>query len=144
VVQSLFAQNHSDVNSINRFISSQARKNKAVEYEEARKIIYADLNKDEKKDAVVLYTLESFNGNNNYIQYLAIFVKNRSGIIISTKREIIGGHNNRGVYLDSVTNGKINLSTLNYLPTDASCCPSKKGRSQITFSKNKLREVKIN
>lgn len=139
-----FAQNSRDNKSINLFISKQARAKKGEEYQGARKIIYVDVNKDGRKDAVVLYTLESFYGRNNYIQYLAIFVKDKNGALKNVKREIIGGKNSRDVYLESVVNGKINLKTMNYLPTDASCCPRREEHSQIIFSKNKLREAKIN
>lgn len=143
-VQASFAQNSRNEKSINLFISRQARAKKGEEYQGARKIIYADVNKDGRKDAVVLYTLESFDGRNNYIQYLAIFVKNKNGSLENAKVEIIGGKNNRDVFLESVVNEKINLKTMNYLPTDASCCPSREEHSQIIFSKNKMREVKIN
>jgi hypothetical protein len=142
-VQPASAQNH-DNKKINQFIYKQARANKADEYKKARRIIYADINKDGRKDTVVLYTLESFGGSNLYRQYLAIFVRNPSRSIKNVINETVGGKNNRDVYLESVANGKINVRTLNYLPKDASCCPSKEEYSQITFSKNKLREVKIN
>lgn len=143
-VQTSFAQNRTNNTLINDFISRQARISKGVEYKGARKIIYADLNKNGSKDAVVLYTLEGFYGRNNYIQYLAIFIKDKNDMLKNVKREIIGGKNNRDVYLESVVNEKINLKTMNYLPKDASCCPSREEHSQIIFSKNKLREVKIN
>ena len=130
-------------NAINRFISKQAKSNKAHEYKEARKIIYADLNNDRKKEAIILYTLESFDGNNDFKQYLAIFTKTRSGASRIVDHKIIGGKGNRKVDLQSVKNGNIHISTLNYLPTDGLCCPSGKGISRIILSKNKLKEFKI-
>src|SRR5687768_17119516 len=60
---------------ITGFLARQEKKEGAEEYEEAREIASGDVNGDGKDDAVVLYTLEGFQGSNLYLQYLAVFVK---------------------------------------------------------------------
>lgn len=137
------AQNSAENKAITRFIAKQARGEDAEEYVDARKIIRADLNKDGKTDAIVLYTLEGFGGSNLYIQYLAAFTQYRRGTLRFAASVPIGGKNNRGVELKSVENGKINLITLEYLPSDGSCCPSKKGFARVVLAKNKLIEIKL-
>jgi len=52
------AQSQSDKSIINSFITQQAKRERATEYEEARSIVKGDLNADRAEDAVVLYTLE--------------------------------------------------------------------------------------
>lgn len=143
LIQSISAQNSGQEKLINSFITEQAVKNNAEEYKDARRIIRADLNRDGKKDVIILYTLESFGGNNNYLQYLAIFIEKRNGKFQYAANKIIGGKNQRVVELASVRNGRINFDTLDYLPADASCCPSKKGKIQIILVKNNLKEIKL-
>ena len=134
----------SDANkSIDSFISKQAKLYNADEYAEARKIVRGDLNRDGKAETVVLYTLESFNGGNNHIQYLAVFLETKTGKLRYFTHKIVGGKNQRGVESISVENGKIFLDTLDYLSSDASCCPTKKGKAQLTLVKNKFRETKL-
>ncbi len=137
--RSVFAQSSDENKVITRFIARQARINKAVEYEGARKIIRADLNQDGKEDAVVLYTLESFGGSNLHLQYLAVFVQSKNNELRYVTHTI---PKHGAVDLDSVKNGKINITTFNYLPSDGRCCPSRKGRAQIVLSKNKLIEIR--
>jgi len=141
--QAVSAQNYDD-KTINSFIAKQTKVNKAEEYSAARKIIKADLNGDKRDDAAVLYTLESFNKTNLYVQYLAVFLGTKRNSLRYAAGKIIGGKNQRSVELVSIKDGKIFLDTLNYLRTDASCCPSEKKQIKIILEKNKLREVEIN
>lgn len=143
ICPNLLAQNSKQIAAIDSSIAKRAAKNKADEYTDARKVIQSDLNRDGKKDFVVLYALESFGGSNSYVQYLAAFYESKSGGLQLAANEIIGGKNRRSVWLNSVKNGKINLDILDYLPTDAICCPSKKGKVRVTFVKNKFREAKL-
>ena len=131
-----------DFEPINEFIAKQAKSADGEEYSEARKVIAADLNQDDEMDAVVLYTLEGFGGGNNYLQYLAVFLGSESGKLSYFKHILVGGKNSRSVKMVSADKGKILLETLEYLPTDGSCCPSKKGKSQITLKGNILIETK--
>jgi hypothetical protein len=126
---------------VNIFIASQAKKEKADEYRDARKILRGDVNNDGKEDLVVLYTLEGFGGGNLYIQYLAVFLGNGKNFLYANHKSA-GGKNNRSIELSSVKNGTINLTTLEYLPNDPSCCPSKKGKAHFIFSKGVLKEIK--
>ena len=133
------AQSQSDKTIINSFITQQAKRERATEYEEARSIVKGDLNADADEDAVVLYTIEGQGGSNNYIQYLAVFL-NRKGKLVYATHQMVGGKNRRSIDSVSVKDGKINLQTLEYLSTDASCCPSKKGQLNFVLSGGKLKK----
>jgi hypothetical protein len=137
------AQTSNANKSIDSFIGKQAKQYNADEYAEGRKIVRGDLNRDGKKETVVLYTLESFNGGNNNIQYLAVFLETKTGKLRYLTHKIVGGKERRAVESVSVENGEIFLDTLEYLSSDASCCPSKKGKTQIKLVNNKLRETKL-
>lgn len=126
---------------IARFISDQATKEAGEEYEEARKVIAGDLNRDGVADLAVLYTIEGQNGTNNYIQYLAVFIRAR-GALVPFTHTLVGGKLNRAVELQSVKNNVIFFTTLNYGPRDATCCPSKKGATRFVLIKRRLKELK--
>jgi hypothetical protein len=135
----------SDAQSQNKivgdFIAGQAKKAKADEYPDARKILRGDVNNDGKEDLVALYTLESFGGGNNYVQYLAVFLGNGKTFRYANHQSI-GGKNNRSIELISIRKQTINFETLKYLPKDASCCPSKKGKARFVLKNGRLREIK--
>src|SRR5438552_3699965 len=116
------AQSESDKATINRFISQQAKRERATEYEEARSIVKGDLNADSAEDAVVLYTIEGQGGSNQYIQYLAVFI-NRKGKLAYATHQMVGRKNQRSIDSVSIKDGKIDLHTLEYLPTDATRSP---------------------
>ena len=71
-IQTVYTQNNYTA-VINRFIAGRAKSEGAEEYEDARKIVRADVNADGRADAAVLYTLEGFGGGNSYRQYLLSF-----------------------------------------------------------------------
>jgi hypothetical protein len=136
--QRSFAQSHRDKAVINNFIARQERKERADEYEEGRSIVRGDLNGEGDEDAVVLYTLEGHRGTNQYVQYLAVFV-NRRGRLMYTTHDVVGGKNRRAIESVLIKDGKINLQTEEYLPTDPSCCPSKKGQMSFILSRGRLK-----
>jgi hypothetical protein len=134
------AQSQRDESMIKSFIAQQAKRERATEYEEARSIVRGDLNADSAEDAVVLYTLEGQGGSNQYVQYLAVFL-NRKGKLVYATHQVVGGKNRKSIESVSIKDGKINLQTLEYLPTDASCCPSKKGQMRFILSGGRLKKI---
>lgn len=138
--QCVHARSGIDSDVIDSFIAKQKKKEKAVEHKDARTIMRGDLNGDGKEDVVALYTLEGFRGTNLYLQYIAIFIRD-SGNLRRVTHQIVGGKNRRAVELKSVVNGEINLDTQEYLPKDASCCPSKKGNIRFSIIRGKLKEI---
>ncbi|HEY5073220.1 MAG TPA: hypothetical protein VII34_00905 [Pyrinomonadaceae bacterium] len=134
------AQSQRDESKIRSFIAQQAKRERATEYEEARSIVRGDLNADSAEDAVVLYTLEGQGGSNQYVQYLAVFL-NRKGKLVYATHQMVGGKNRKSIESVSIKDGKINLQTLEYLPTDASCCPSKKGQMRFILSGGRLKKI---
>lgn len=131
----------SDGSVIDGFIARQARRERGEEYREARKVMVGDLTRDGVPETVVLYTIESQGGTNNYVQYVAIFARGAHGLIPMTHTEV-GGKMIRSVELLSVEDNTIKLATLRYGPKDASCCPSVKGTTRYALMGRTLREQK--
>jgi len=125
----------------NRFIKSQESRARGTEYKEGRKIVTGDLNNDGTSDIAVLYTLEGAHGGNDYNQYLAVFLSVNGKYVYKAKRRI-GGRFERNMDLKSIQDGKVLFDTMEYLPKDPSCCPSKKGSTQFTLAQGKLIETK--
>ena len=88
----------------------------------------------------MLYTLEGQGGSNQYLQYLAVFI-NRKGKLVYLTHQVVGGKNQRSIDSVSIKGGKINLQTLEYLSTDASCCPSKKVQMTFILSGGRLKKI---
>ena len=109
-VSSYHHQNQ-DLATIGSFIASQARRERGEEYEDARKIETGDLNGDGVPETVVLYTIESQGGSNNYIQYLAVFAR-RDGQLVAVTHTPVGGKSRRSVDLGTVNNRRVTLETL--------------------------------
>lgn len=135
-----FAQS-TDTETITKFIASQAARERGEEYPDARKIVEGDLNRDGTSDVVALYTIEGQNGTNNHVQYLAAFLRTK-GQLVATAHASVGGKNYRDVELESIKDGTIQLTTLNYARNDPACCPSKKGSTKYVLANGKLREVR--
>lgn len=138
--QSVYSQTN-ETALIERFISQQAKKDKADEYQEARKVLRGDVNGDKKTDLVVLYSLEGFGGGNNYIQYLAVFLGIGKTFRYAAN-EPVGGKFARDVDLRSITASGINLNTKEYKKNDAACCPSRSSKARFVFRNGKLKEIK--
>jgi hypothetical protein len=127
---------------IDKFISAQAAKEKGVEPEGIRKAVTGDLNHDGVADTAVVYTIEGQNGSNNYIQYLAVFLGTRHGLVHAAHQPI-GGKNHREVELVSIEDGQIKLNTVDYGPKDPSCCPTIKGTTSYSLVGRQLKEKRI-
>ena len=131
-----------DTAVIDTFIAQQARRERGEEYKEARKVIVGDLNHDGSADVAVLYTIEGQMGGNNYVQYLAVFVrvKGRLGAVTHVR---VGGKWYRAVELRSISDNTIVLETLSYAPNDAACCPSRKDTTHYVLVGRTLRERRM-
>jgi hypothetical protein len=133
------AQNK-DTSVITGFISEQATQESGTEYEGARKVVAGDLDRDGVADLAVLYTIEGQNGSNNYVQYLAVFTRNKDGLVPVT-HTVVGGKTNRSVELTFIRNNVISFKTLIYRTKDAACCPSKKGMTRFVLVNRRLKEL---
>jgi len=129
-----------DITIIDKFISKQATQEGGDEFEDARKVMAGDLNRDGVPDLAVLYTIEGQNGSNNYVQYLAVFIRAKGGLV-PVAHTAVGGKSNRGVELRSIRNNVIFFKTLNYGPKDAACCPSKRGATRFVLVNGRLKEL---
>jgi hypothetical protein len=125
---------------IDKFIASQAEKQAGSEPDGIRKVMIGDLNHDGTPDAAVLFTIEGQNGTNNYIQYLAVFLR-KNGRLVYAAFQPVGGKNRRAIELTSIKDNVIFLDTTGYAKRDPSCCPTIKGQTKYALVRNKLTEM---
>src|SRR6185295_5606526 len=92
------AQRNQDTTVIEKFIAQQATDEHGEEYESAREVVAGDLNHDGVSDLAVVYTIEGQDGTNNYIQYLAVFIRTKNGLV-PVDHTFVGGKSNRDVDL---------------------------------------------
>jgi hypothetical protein len=124
---------------INKFIAAQAKREGGEEPDGVRKTIEGDLNHDGNADVAVLYTIEGQGGSNNYVQYLAVFIRTKTGLVFAASRPV-GGKNRRNVDLTSIKNEVMYLDVMDYAKTDGSCCPSIKGATAFILMGRQLIE----
>ena len=129
-----------DAAVIDKFIAGQAEKEDGSEPEGIRKLIIGDLNHDGVPDTAVLFTIEGQNGTNNYVQYLAVFLR-RNGRLVYAAHAPVGGKTRRSIELTSIRDNVILLDTTAYAKRDPSCCPTIKGKTRYVLVRNKLTEV---
>jgi hypothetical protein len=129
------------VAQIDAFLSRQARKLKAEEYAEAREIAKGLIDGDGREDIAVVYTLEGFDGTNNWSRYVAVFRGTGRGRYAFVTMLAVGGKNYRNVELASVRNRQIRLKTEEHAPGDPSCCPTRPGRLILRLIGNRLKET---
>jgi hypothetical protein len=129
-----------DTSVIDKFIASQETKEDGAEPEGIRKVSTGDLNHDGVADAAVLYTIEGQNGTNNYVQYLAVFLR-KKGRLVYVAQKPVGGKNRRSIELTSIRDNVMFFDTTGYAKRDPACCPTIKGRTRYALVGNKLTEM---
>ena len=135
----LIAQS-SDTDKINKFISRQAVEERGEEYEEARKVVKGDLNRDGVSDLALLYTIEGQDGTNNYVQYLAVFIRVK-GRLDHVTETVVGGKSYRAVELQSIRNNVIFFEVLKDATNDATDRGDKRRLTRFVLVKRKLKEI---
>lgn len=125
--------------AIDRFIAKQAKQQAGEEYETARQMATGDLNHDGVADVAVLYTIEGQNGTNNYVQYLAAFVRSKRGLVLMA-HTVAGGKSNRGVALKFIKNNVIYCDTFAY-HVNGPAGPSRASRARFKLSRHSLKEL---
>ena len=128
-----------DKAAIDKFIAAQAKRERGAEPDDVRETIEGDLNHDGTADVAVLYTIEGQGGSNNYVQYLAVFVRKKTGLVFAA-RTPAGGKNRRSIDLTSIKDNVMYFDTTGYADSDGSCCPSIKGKTSFTLAGRKLVE----
>ncbi len=124
---------------IDKYIASQAKREGGEEPDGIRKTIEGDLNHDGAADVAVLYTIEGQGGSNNYVQYLAVFVRKKTGLVFAA-RTAVGGKNRRAIELTSIKDNAMLFDTTGYGPRDPSCCPTIKGHTKFALTGKQLVE----
>ena len=128
-----------DKSVIDKFIAAQAAREHGEEPDGIRKVVDGDLDHDGVADVAVLYTIEGQNGSNNYIQYLAVFLR-KNGNLVYKARVPVGGKNHREIEITSIKDNAMLLNTTAYGPRDPSCCPTIKGKTKFVLVGKKLSE----
>jgi len=124
---------------IDKYIAGQARRERGEEPDDIRKTVEGDLNHDGAADVAVLFTIEGRGCSNNYIQYLAVFVR-KSGKLVFAARLPVGGKNRREIEITSIKDNAMLFDTTAYGPRDPSCCPTIKGHTKYVLAGTKLIE----
>ena len=130
----------SDTDKINQFISRQAAEERGEEYEEARKVVKGDLNRDGVSDLALLYTIEGQDGTNNYVQYLAVFIRVK-GRLDHVTETVVGGKSYRAVELQSIRNNVIFFNVLKDGTNDVANRGGKRRVTRFVLVKRKLKEI---
>ncbi len=129
-----------DTAAINRFISSQESLKNGYQAEGIRTVVTGDLNHDGVPDTAVLYTLEGQNRSNNYLQYLAVFLR-RNGRLVHIAHKEVGGKSFRAIELTSIKDNVIMLKTTDYGEKDPTCCPTIEGSTRYVLNGARLKEL---
>ena len=124
---------------IDKYIAGQAAKEQGEEPDGIRKVIAGDLNRDGVADVAVLYTIEGQNGSNNYVQYVAVFLR-KNGKLMFAARAAAGGKNRRAIEITSIKDNAMLFDTTAYGPRDPSCCPTLKGHTKYVLAGKRLIE----
>lgn len=124
---------------IDKFIAAQGAREHGEEPDGVRKVVDGDLNHDGVSDTAVLYTIEGQNGSNNYIQYLAVFLR-KNGNLVYAARQAVGGKNRREIEIKSIADNAMLFETTAYGPRDPSCCPTIKGSTTFVLAGKRLVE----
>jgi hypothetical protein len=129
-----------DTAVIDKFIAAQESRENGAEAKDYRTVLAGDLNHDGIPDAAVMYTLEGGNGTNNYVRYLAVFVREK-GQLVLVAHAAVGGKNYRAIVMRAIENGVILCDTTAYAPKDPSCSPTIKGATRYVLEGDKLKEL---
>jgi len=120
-------------------IAAKAREFNGQEYCQFRHYqTLIDIDEDGHDDFIVLFTVEGIGGGNDHYDFMSVFLSRRGWKPIVTRT---GGRGERDPIAVDVRDGKIILSTLEYLPQDAMCCPSGKGTLVYEIHGDKLELV---
>lgn len=117
----------------------------AVEYRKARRVHSIDVDGDGVPDTVVFFTIEGFAGGNNYTSYMTVF-KGQGTRFEPLDTIVVGGKGLGAVSYSKpvLRNGHLVVERMEYVDSDARCCPSRKTSVTISIRDGKLIEVRSN
>jgi hypothetical protein len=136
-----YAGERGDNAVISKFIAGQESGENGTEAKDYRTVLNGDLNNDGIADVAVMYTLEGGNGTNNYVRWLAVFVR-ENGKLVPVAHDVVGGKNYRAIVMSGIKDGVILCETTGYGPKDPSCCPTIQGTTRYVLEGEKLKELK--
>ena len=127
--------------TVENLIKSKASALKCEEYCQFR--LYDaldDVDGDGKEDFIVIFTVEGPEGGNFHESYMYVFLSSSK----DQKPQVVkvGERGQRDPASVSAQQGKIVITTLEYLPKDPMCCPSGHGEVVFSLKGGKLIETK--
>jgi hypothetical protein len=126
--------------SVEKLIKSKAKELKCEEYCQFR--LYDaldDIDGDSKDDFVVIFTVEGPEGANFHQSFMYVFLtssKSQKPLFAQ-----VGERGQRDPESVSSEQGKIVITTREYLPKDAQCCPSGHGKVAFIIKGDRLVET---
>ncbi len=126
---------------VERVIAAKVRELQGSEYCQFR--IYqtlSDVDGDKTEDFLVVFSVEGIGGGGNSVrQFLAVFASSREWQPAIAE---VGRRGERVVRSVSLGPGRaIVLETLEYGPSDAMCCPSRKGTLRLAYKDGRIERI---
>jgi len=106
---------------LDNYITGRESPESGYEYEDARTLVYGDIDSDGDEDAVVTYTLAGAGGGNSFAQNLAVF-RNTEGQFEFLADEVVGGKFYQSFSLERVESGRIFGTTETCINTPQGLC----------------------
>lgn len=125
--------------TIEQHIIAHGRRLEAQEHRPARMVAEGDLDGDGVSDTAAIYTLEGAHHSNTYEQFLVVHSSRGRGRLLHT---IAGGKDFRSIDGVRIVGGRVELAVLEYGPSDASCCPSRRADTAYVLTGGGLSELR--
>jgi len=131
-----------DLKVVNDYVNKKISELSAAE--SYTKFMLGDLNSDGVDDIAMLHTMVGIGGmgGNNTSQRLVVFKKTSDGLKY-VNEAIAGSRGSRFLSFESINNGVITFNSKFYLPLDARCCPTGKGKVFYKLTRNIVRELNV-
>ena len=127
--------------TVQQHITNQAHQIEAHAPAASRMIAVADFDDDGIADTAVVYTLESAHHDNSHQQFLAVSSSRLGGRFFDV---VAGGKDDRAIVGVRIAALQVELAILEYVPTDATCCPSRSAITEYILKDGALVEVIVN
>lgn len=119
--------------AVDRYSRALERHYDGYEYKEQRQLIRADFNQDGRAQGLALITIEGVGGGTIVIHQLVLFSYQNGSYQAGDSTTIPGAHK-----LSLINNNEIVVSTLNYGPDDARCCPTVQSQQHFRVESGRL------
>ena len=123
---------------LEQWIASEAKRLGAREFSVTRLQAEGDLDRDGRPDQAWVYRLDSDGSAEGFQQFLAVQISSELRHIRALP---VGKSGGRSVSEVRVIEGRVELNTQEYLPTDQSCCPTGHATLRVRLQSGRLEVV---